>query len=106
MEIGQLRFRRPARREILRNPSISTINYAPADVPTNPADLPRYLREEFEKIQATVSLLAAGHLDKQYSAPAKPRDGDIRYATGAPNWNPGAGAGVYYFNGTIWKLLG
>lgn len=89
----------------MRNPSLGTINYAPAEVPTNPADYPRFLREELERISATFALLAAGHLDKQYAAPAKPRDGNIRYADGT-TWNPGSGAGVYYFNGTIWKLLG
>lgn len=84
----------------------SSVNYAPAQVPTNPADLPRFIREEFDKVQTAIALLAAGHLDKQYAAPAKPRDGDIRYASGAPNWNPGSGAGVYIYKGTVWTFLG
>jgi hypothetical protein len=82
------------------------VNYTPGQVPTDPADLPRYLREEFDRIAAAVALLAAGHLDKQTVAPLKPRDGDVRYAAGAPGWNPGSGQGIYYFNGTIWKFLG
>ena len=60
---------------------------------------------ELSSIQTAIGLLAAGHLDKSYAAPIKPRDGDIRYADGT-TWNPGSGQGVYYFNGSIWKLLG
>ena len=39
--------------------------------------------------------------------PAKPRDGDIRYADGA-NWNPGSGQGIYVYidDGTpAWEKL-
>ena len=91
---------------MVRAPNLGTVNYTPGQVPTDPADLPRYLREEFDRIAAAVALLAAGHLDKQTVAPLKPRDGDVRYAAGAPGWNPGSGQGIYYFNGTIWKFLG
>lgn len=65
----------------------------------------RFLYEELQRIQAAINALAAGHIDKVYSAPAKPRDGDIRYADGT-SFNPGSGQGVYYYNGSIWKLLG
>ena len=43
-------------------------------------------------------------LEETNTAPAKPRDGDIRYADGS-NWNPGAGTGIYWFDGTNWTKL-
>ena len=43
-------------------------------------------------------------LEETNTAPAKPRDGDIRYADGS-NWNPGAGTGIYWFDGTTWNKL-
>lgn len=84
----------------------SSASYTPGPVPTDTKDMPRFIREELDKIAAAMALLAAGHLDKSYAAPLRPRDGDIRYAAGAPDWNPGSGQGIYYFNGTIWTLLG
>lgn len=89
----------------MRPTNSSTISYQPGDPPADPAQLQRYLREELQRIKAMFDALAAGHLDKTYALPAKPRDGDIRYADGT-QWNPGSGAGLYYFNGAIWKLLG
>ena len=85
--------------------NLSSASYTPGQVPTDPKDFHRFMREEFDKISATVALLAAGHLDMQYAAPAKPRDGDIRYADGTA-WNPGAGKGIYYYKATVWTLLG
>jgi hypothetical protein len=89
----------------MRPTSSSTISYQPGDPPADPAQMQRYLREELMRIKAMFDALAAGHLDKTYAPPAKPRDGDTRYADGTL-WNPGSGAGFYYFNGAIWKLLG
>lgn len=82
----------------------NSISYAPGEPPVDPAQLQRYLREEFAKIAAAVTGLAAGHLDPVYVAPAKPRNGDIRYADGT-SWNPGSSKGLYAFNGTTWILV-
>jgi hypothetical protein len=88
----------------MRTPNLGSTSYVPADPPADPAQLQRYLREEMAKISAAIQALAAGHLDKQNVAPAKPRDGDIRYADGV-NWNPGAGGkGIYMFS-TVWTLI-
>lgn len=89
----------------MRTPSNASALYAPNDPPADPAQLQRYLREEMAKIAACVGTLAAGHLDKTYAPPAKPRDGDWRYADGT-TWNPGSGQGFYYFNGVAWSFLG
>ena len=77
------------------------------DPPSDPAQLQRYLREQNVRIMAAFEALAAGHLDKQHVAPAKPRDGDWRYADGT-DWNPGSGKGFYRFDGetSAWAFLG
>ena len=78
--------------------------YAPNDPPADPAQLQRYLREEFAKIAAAVLTLAAGHLDVTFVAPPKPRQGDLRIADGV-SWNPSGGFGYYAFNGSAWVLI-
>lgn len=90
----------------MRARNLNAVQYSPDQAPTDASEMPRYIESELLKIQGAINALAAGHLDKSFVAPTKPRDGDIRYADGT-SWNPtGAGAGIYYFNGTIWKLLG
>jgi hypothetical protein len=88
----------------MRPANSNAISYSPGDPPIDPGQLQRFLREELAKISASISALAAGHLDKTTEAPAKQRDGDIRYADGA-NWDPGGGKGLYMFNGSIWTLI-
>lgn len=74
--------------------------YVAAQPPSDPKELPRYLAAEFQKIALAVKQLAAGHFDITYVAPEKPREGDVRYAAGAPYWNPGAGKGLYRYDAT------
>ena len=78
------------------------------DPPSDPTQLQRYLREQNVRIMAAFEALAAGHLDKQHKEPPKPRDGDWRYAAGAPDWDPGEGKGFYRFDGDTdtWIFLG
>lgn len=89
----------------MKAPSISSAFYAPGTPPTDAAEMRRFLFDELGKIAAAFALLAAGHVDKTYVAPAKPREGDIRLADGV-KWNPGGGAGVYCYYGATWHLLG
>lgn len=89
----------------MRTPSLSSAAYTPGVAPSDTDQLRRFLEDELKKIAAVISLLAAGHIDKTYAAPAKPRDGDIRYADGT-TWNPGSGAGVYVYKTSSWVLLG
>ena len=91
----------------MRTPNLGTVFYAPGEPPTDAAEMQRFLREELQKIGAAVTALAAGHLDKQTTLPAKPRDGDIRYFDGV-NAKPNGtgGAGIWYFNSTTWVQLG
>ena len=68
--------------------SNSAIVYTPGPVPSDPKQLQRYLREEFEKLAGLVKALADGHVETTYVVPPKPREGDIRLSDGT-QWNPG-----------------
>jgi hypothetical protein len=90
----------------MRTPTIGTAFYAPAEPPSDPKELQKYLREEFQKIAAAVALLSLGHVDTTNVAPPKPRDGDIRLCDGT-NWNPlGTGQKFVGYYGGAWVLLG
>lgn len=89
----------------MRTPNISSAEYSPAIVPSEPKDLPRFLFDELAKISNALNLVAQGHLDKVVAAPTKPREGDIRFADGV-HWNPGGGIGVYAYYSGGWHLLG
>jgi hypothetical protein len=91
----------------MRTPNISSAFYTPGNAPFELDQLRRYVEDELNKVAAAISLLAAGHLDKSYAAPTKPRDGDIRYADGT-TWKPNGtgGVGIWYFNGSVWTQLG
>lgn len=89
----------------MRPTNTSTINYQPGDPPADPAQLQRFLREEFIKMKTAIDALAEGFDPVTYVEPAKPRQGMRRYADGAL-WDPGAGAGLYRYDGTTWNFLG
>lgn len=93
----------------MRNPSISTVQFSvgnPGEIRTLD-ELTRYVQALEQRTAIAISLLAAGHIDPTYTVPEKPRPGDIRYAAGAPYWNPGGGEGVYFYNsGGMWTQLG
>jgi len=65
--------------------------------PGKTEDLPRFLDDTFIEIQNVLEVVRDGHLDVVYTAPDKPRQGDIRYADGT-SWNPGSGEGIYFYN--------
>lgn len=88
----------------MRPTNNNAISYQPGSVPDDPAQLPRYLRELEARLAAAVAALAAGHLDRVYTLPPKPRDGDVRYLDGSIA--PGGARGVYYYDGSTWKPLG
>lgn len=90
----------------MRAPNLGTVFFAPQD-PSNIRDaegLARYIRDMELRISSAITALAAGHIDMVHVAPLKPRDGDIRYADGS-YWNPGAGKGIYAYNGTAWVKM-
>ena len=64
------------------------------------------LNDEFGRLEQAINFpVDALRLDSRGAAVIKPRTRTISYADGT-NWNPGNGAGPYYFNGTTWKALG
>lgn len=84
----------------------NTVFYSPSPPPTDTNDLPRYLRNEFSRIQDAITQLATGHIDVTNVAPLRPRDGDIRLADGT-NWNPVAlGKRFVGYRGGVWVDLG
>ena len=90
----------------MRPKSIASVQYAPDVPPQDASEMGRFLYGELVKIQAAINALAVGHLDQTTVAPTKPRDGDLRYASGAPNWNPGSGQGIYAYYASAWHFLG
>ena len=89
----------------MRTTNQNTVYYNPEPAPENYADYRAWIERELQKIRMCIELLAAGHLDKSYVAPTKPREGDIRLADGT-SWNPGSGAGFYGYYGSAWVKLG
>jgi hypothetical protein len=80
--------------------------YTPGQVPQDPAELPRFLQAEFERLtDALESPFTHQLLEKLNTEPSRKRDGYVAYADGT-NWNPGAGQGVYVYYAGIWNKLG
>ena len=67
---------------------------------------PLFFQQEFDKIREALNgPQPFAYLEKQAVAPAKPREGMVALAWGAPYWNPGAGAGYYGYVGGAWTKL-
>lgn len=80
------------------------MHYSPGPIPSLD-NIPLFLNQELRNIASALTSANTHGIDKTYVEPNKPYDGQIVYADGT-NWNPGSGAGIYYYNGAIWKLLG
>lgn len=78
--------------------------YSPFPVPSDPEQLTTYLNEELNRLAGVLNNVAEGHLDVAYKEPDRPRAGDLRVADGT-SWNPGAGAGIYLYQGGSWSKL-
>lgn len=89
----------------MRPANLGTAFFNPGDPPADPVQMQRWAREMVVQLQAVIALLAAGHLDKQFKPPPKPRDGNLAYASGPGGWDPGSGKGIYAHNGTTWVLI-
>jgi hypothetical protein len=91
----------------MANQAVTPVLFSASRPPDDPNDLPAYLFRELARIEQAFNILKAGRLEVSYVAPPKPRAGDIRYAAGAPYWNPGSGEGVYRYSlGGAWVFLG
>jgi hypothetical protein len=89
----------------MRPQNSSDQRYQPGQPPDDPAQLSRFLREEFAKLKAAIDAVADGFAPVVYAYPAKPRDGMLRNFDGV-TCNPGSGAGLYRYGGGVWNFLG
>lgn len=78
--------------------------YVASNPPDDPKAIGAFLREELAKVQAAMNVIADGQYDDTTSAPAKPRNGMVRYTSGI--WNPGSGRGFYGYDNGAWHFLG
>lgn len=79
------------------------MSYSPSIVPQNARDLPRFIQEELDKIRDELGQDNYIRISIRNVAPDKPRVGI--YAADGTNWNPGGGAGVYYYDGSTYTKL-
>ena len=80
--------------------------YTPGNVPIDAESLGDFLRLELNKISQAIDTSDQFlTIETLYTPPPKFRDGTIAKADGT-TWNPGSGAGVYCFDGSVWKFLG
>lgn len=77
--------------------------YIPRQPPSDPAQLPGFLRDELNNIARSTTTDTV-RLKPLAVALAKPRDGDVVFADGT-NWNPGSGRGPYCYSSGVWVRL-
>jgi hypothetical protein len=70
-------------------------------------DLARYLEQELDKLeQYTIELeTEALQFKVWHSPPPKPVDGITMAVADGTNWNPGQGAGPYFYLNNTWRPL-
>jgi hypothetical protein len=69
-------------------------------------DLGVFLQNELQRLAETLnSPQTSLKLSVSYSPPTKFGEGTIVLASGAPNWDPGSGAGFYGYRGGSWRKL-
>lgn len=82
------------------------MSYTPTNVPTDPAQLPDFLRGELLSLARAFSAqVQMVNLQTLNVAPAKPREGMVILADGT-HFNPGSGSGFYGYRAGAWHLLG
>ena len=82
----------------------SVTRYEPGPLPEEVEDLGGYVVSELKRLGSILLNQSIFRLEPVHAEPARPRKGDIRYADGT-DWNPGAGEGIYWYNGTAWAKL-
>jgi len=82
----------------------SVTRYEPGPLPEQVEDLGGYLVSELKRLGSILLNQSIFRLESVHVEPSRPRKGDVRYADGT-DWNPGAGEGIYWYNGTAWAKL-
>ena len=85
---------------------VKSVNrWTPNPAPVGNENLSDYLFHELNRLSDVLFNLDIMRLEETNVAPAKPRNGDIRYADGT-NWNPGGtGEGIYAYTNDAWAKL-
>lgn len=78
------------------------LSFSPSNVTTQ--ELTEYLQRALAGISAAIDGQADGNLEVFRSAPARPRQGMLRYADGVA-WDPGSGDGLYVYDGSAWSIV-
>ena len=82
------------------------MSYVPAPTQAKTTeDLRLYLWQELQRLAGAFRQAQTVSLPILYVAPVKPVEGQLVIADGT-DWNPGSGAGVYYFLAGSWNYLG
>lgn len=86
--------------------NVKSVNrWTPNPAPVSNEQLSDYLFHELNRLSDVLFNLDVMRLEETNVAPAKPRNGDIRYADGT-NWNPGGtGEGIYAYTNDAWAKL-
>ncbi len=80
--------------------------YTPGIPPVDPKDLPAFLLQEFNSIRRAMNEADEFHaLTPLAVEPSKQFDGMEVLADGT-NWDPGSGAGRYYYLNSAWHFMG
>lgn len=78
--------------------------YQPGPVPSAMQQIRAWLSDELRRISNAIGSADYVQLQPIDVAPAKPARGMIVDAL-AVNWNPGAGAGLYWYDGSSWQKV-
>ena len=86
--------------------NVKSVNrWTPNPAPVSNEQLSDYLFHELNRLSDVLFNLDVMRVEETNVAPAKPRNGDIRYADGT-NWNPGGtGEGIYAYTNDAWAKL-
>ena len=82
----------------------SVTRYEPGPLPEQVEDLGGYVVSELKRLGSILLNQSIFRLESVHVEPSRPRKGDVRYSDGT-DWNPGAGEGIYWYNGTAWAKL-
>jgi len=80
------------------------MKYQPGHVPEQTQGYKAWLVGELRRISNAIGPSEFLQIDPIDVEPAKPAQGMIAFAVGV-NWNPGAGAGLYVYNGISWDKV-
>jgi hypothetical protein len=88
---------------VVRSTTSASLRYQARIPPFDSTQIPTFLNDELRRIADSLDRALDGNYELQAAEPDKPRAGMVRYADGS-NWNPGNGAGLYFYTDQ-WRHL-